>query len=146
MTGEYFINGKDAYTEYGISLSDGALSTLMTYPSMKENVKNKSRLQHGARVVVDNPKYDERSINLPFHITASSKTDFFTKYGKFCDDVLSTGKINISTIFQPTKEYKLIYESCQQFTEYEQEMAMFVLRCTEIDPTDRTLDENSSLL
>ena len=47
MKGELFINGKDAYLEWGIGLENGALLTLMTPPPNKDLIENKSRLEHG---------------------------------------------------------------------------------------------------
>ena len=56
MIGELFINGKDAYTTWGISMDDTSLSALMTPAPNKDLVENKSRLEHGKRVITDNPK------------------------------------------------------------------------------------------
>lgn len=44
---ELFINGKDAYTTWGISMDDTALSALMTPAPNKEFIENKSRMEHG---------------------------------------------------------------------------------------------------
>lgn len=41
---ELFINGKDAYTTWGISMDDTALSALMTPAPNKEFIENKSRM------------------------------------------------------------------------------------------------------
>ena len=52
MIGELFINGKDAYTTWGISMDDTSLSALMTPAPNKDLVENKSRLEHGKRVMI----------------------------------------------------------------------------------------------
>ena len=53
--GKLKINGKDAYTTWGVYLLDGGVSALMTPPAAKPLVTNKSRLQHGKRVTRTNP-------------------------------------------------------------------------------------------
>lgn len=146
MTGDVFIlqdvsgtlTWVDAFTAWGINIEDGALSALMTPPPMKEFIEGKSRLQHGSRVITKAPKYDSRTINLPLHIVASSKADFFTKYEAFCDDVLSKGEFYLRTKYQASTVYHLVYVSCTQYSQYQREMAKFTLRVTEPNPTDRT--------
>ena len=60
MTGDVTINNADAFERYGINLEDGALSTLMTPPPMKEFIESKSRMKHGKTVIAKAPKYDAR--------------------------------------------------------------------------------------
>lgn len=134
--GELFINGVDAYTEYGVSMQSSGLSALMTPPPNKEVIENKSRQEHGKRVINSNPKIDERDLTLPIHITAKSKEDFLTKYGKFCE-VLATGSLEISTSYQSEVVYRTIYLSCSQFAEYRLGLAKFTLRLNEPNPSNR---------
>jgi len=138
MTGELKINGKDAYDTWGVSLEDGAISTLMTPPAMKDFVSNQSRLEHGKRVMTLNPKYDSRELTLEMHLCAKTKDDFLTKYGKFCDEVLSTGVLHISTSHQSGVTYHCIYNSCTQFSAFLSGIAKFSLKLTEPNPANRT--------
>lgn len=137
MTGDLTINGNDAYTTWGMSFEDGALSALMTPAPNKELIQNKSRLTHGKSVITTNVKVDEREISLPFHIVASSKADFFSKYNSFCS-VLAGGVLDVSSKYQSGVVYHLIYLSCTQFGEYQRDMAKFVLKVCEPDPTNRS--------
>lgn len=139
MTGDVFINGYDAYTRYGINLEDGALSMLMTPPPSKGYVENESRLEHGKRVIIKNQRYSERELTLPFHIIALSRTDFFNKYERFCSEVLSQGKITINTKYQTGVYYNLVYVSCSQFRQFQQQTAVFSLKVTEPNPNDRVM-------
>ena len=134
--GELFINGLDAYLEYGLSLESSGLSALMTPPPNKEYIENKSRLEHGKRVVPANPKVDEREVNIICHIKASSKEKFLSQYSKLCE-VFAAGKLDISTSYQPNVVYRMIYQSCSQFTEYRLGLAKFTLRLNEPNPTNR---------
>jgi len=137
MNGDLTINGVDAFERYGLNLEDGALSTLMTPAPLKDFIESISRLKHGKTVIPKNPKYDSREITLPFHIVASTKDEFFEKYQKFCSEVLANGKFEIETRYQPGVVYRLVYLNCTQFRQFQQEMAVFSLKVSEPDPTDR---------
>lgn len=136
--GELFINGKDAYLQWGMSMDTTSLSTLMTPAPNKAFIENKSRLQDGKRVITSNPRKDERSVALALQFHASSETEFFTRYESFCDE-LATGVLNIRTKYQPTVVYKMNYISCQQFTQFMRGIANFILKLNEPNPADRNL-------
>lgn len=138
MTGELFINGKDAYTTWGISMDDTSLSALMTPAANKELIENKSRLEHGKRVIPVNPKVDERSLTLQIHLTASDQAQFFARYDSFCKE-LATGVLNIETKYQPGVVYKTIYQSCSQFSQFMQGIGKFTLKLNEYNPSDRSV-------
>lgn len=130
----------DMYDTYGISLSDGAISRLMTPPPMKEAIENKSRLQHGKRVVRDDAyvKTDERTVSLEIHLTAPNKALFWSRYASFCSDFLSKGFFDIyhadigsGTIFRMT------YIDCEEFSEFQQQIGKFMLVLNEPDPDNR---------
>lgn len=137
MTGELFINGKDAYTEYGMSLEDGAISALLTPPSLKEFVENESRIENGKKIIVGYPVYDARDVSLAFHIVAPTKEAFFAKYQALCA-VLQKGIVKIKTKYQADTVYKFVYNSCTQFSQYSFGIAKFTLKLTEANPADRT--------
>ena len=138
MIGELFINGKDAYTTWGISMDDTSLSALMTPAPNKDLVENKSRLEHGKRVITDNPKKDERNLTLQINLTAPDKDTFFRRYDSFCDEQ-ETGVLEIKTKYQPTVVYKTIYQSCQQFSQFMQGIGKFVLKLNEPNPKNRNV-------
>ncbi|MFK2700232.1 hypothetical protein ACIXR5_12490 [Bacteroides fragilis] len=99
--GELYINNKDAYTTWGISMDTSSLSSLMTPPPMKDFIENKSRLEHGKRVITSNPKIDERDITLTFNLTAKMKSNFFHGTTLFVKNLLlgyCISKANISPI------------------------------------------------
>lgn len=136
--GDFYINGKDTYTTWGISMDTSSLSSLMTPPPMKEFIENKSRLEHGKRVVTSNPKVDERSLTLTFNLTAKSEEQFFARYNAFCEE-LATGVLHIKSKYQPNVVYKTIYISCNQFTQFMRGIAKFSLRLVEPNPKDRSV-------
>ena len=79
----------DAYTRYGISLDDTAMSKLMTPAPNKDVVENKSDLEHGKRVErsVTGVKKDERNVSIILNLTASTKAQFLIYYGLFCTEI-----------------------------------------------------------
>lgn len=136
--GEFYINGKDTYTTWGISMDTSSLSSLMTPSPMKEFIENKSRLEHGKRVVTSSPKVDERSLTLTFNLTAKSEEQFFARYNSFCEE-LATGVLHIKSKYQPNVVYKTTYISCNQFTQFMRGIAKFSLRLVEPNPKDRSV-------
>lgn len=136
--GQLKINGIDAFVTYGMSLSDGGVSALMTPAPNKAYISNKSRLENGSRVINNNPKVDERTVTLPFHIIAPTKEIFFQRYEALCN-VLAEGEIEIWSCYYPEKLFRMKYQSCTQFSEYSRQMAKFSLKLIEPDPTNRSL-------
>lgn len=133
------INGKDAYTEWGIVFDSSSISALMTPPPMKDYLTSKSRLSDGVKVITDQSlaKVNSRTITISFSLTAQNEDEFFARYGLFCEEIQKTGEINIKLSIQPGVVYKLHYMSCQQFTQYNNKLANFALRCMEANPKDR---------
>lgn len=137
MTGDFKINGKDAYTTWGMGLEDGGVSILLTPPAQKERVQNKSRLEHGARILTTNEKKDERDLTITVHFSARNKTEFWQRYNSFCEE-LALGTLNIEIIQAPGIVYKCLYESCQQFKQWDGRLAKYILKLTEPNPADRS--------
>ena len=142
-------NWEDAFVTYGISFTDASLSRLITPAPSKEVIENKSRLQHGKRIV-RNPKYvrtDERSVTLEMHIKAPNKILFWERYSYFCKNYLEAGFIdiyhrdfiNIDTGMPYV--FRMTYVSCDEFTEFMQQLARFNLTLNEPDPTNRGTED-----
>lgn len=138
---QLYINGKNAYTEYGIFMDDTAISALMTPAPNKEFISNKYRYKDGKHVIRHNPCLDERDITIGFNIHAKDEKTFLSNYYKFCEEVLSTGELIIHTSFLPNVWYRCTYLSCTQFSQFNRQMAKFSLKLNEPDPSDR--GENS---
>lgn len=138
MKEELYINGKDAYISWGISLDETSLSELMTPASNKEFIENESRLEHGKQVLVSNPRLNSRNLTLKINLTASSERQFFERYNSFCKE-LATGVLEIRTMYQPNLMYKTIYQSCSQFSQFMRGIGKFTLKLIEPNPNDRAL-------
>jgi hypothetical protein len=136
MKNELWINDKDAYLTWGVRLSDTSLAALMTPNPMKEYIENKSRLEHGKRVLNVDPKVDERSLTLVLSLTAKDKAEYLTRYQSFCQE-LEKGAFTLKTKWQDDV-YHLMYTSCSSFTQYINGLAKISLKCDEPNPKNRS--------
>lgn len=133
------INGKDAKSTWGMSLTHGALAALMTPPPMKERPSNKSRARNGARPIT-NPameKVDERQISLPVHFVAKDEDDFLTKYESFCEE-LKGGHLLLEVTLPSgrTKTFDTYYMSCASYAHFYGGLAKFLLKVQEYNPAN----------
>lgn len=136
LTGQLKINGKDAYTTWGISMDDTSLSTLMTPPPVKAYIENNDRTEHGKRIMTTSVLVDSRDLTLQINLTAENERQFFERYVLFCDE-LSKGILDIETSFQQGVVYHCLYQSCSQFSQFMRGIGKFVLKLTEPNPNKR---------
>lgn len=138
MKGELYINGQDAWIQWGVMLDDSSLSALMTPPGVKDYPKNQSRLEDGTRYITFSTKLKERDLTLSLQFVAGTKEEFYAHYTAFCNDVLAHGIVNIRTKYQADVVYKCLYQSCTQYRQFLGRVAKFSLKLVEPNPTDRT--------
>ena len=136
MKGDLIINGKDAYTTWGVSLSQTALTSLMTPPEMKDYIKTTARTEHGSRLINNNPVFNERTITLDMHLIAADEEHFIAQYNAFCR-VLAGGYLEISTRWQPDIIYRTFFQSCSQYSQLIDGLAKFTLKIIEPNPNNR---------
>lgn len=108
MTGDLFINGKDALETWGARMGNGFLDAIDGFNEMKDYIENESRLEHGKRVITDNAKVDSREITLQFTIEGSSESDYRSKKKAFQTE-MEKGAVNIKVPVLGNEVYKLIY-------------------------------------
>ena len=97
---ELLINGENAYTTWGVRMGEGFLDVIGASAPMKDFIENKSRLEHGKRVIINNPKVDEREITLSFTIESNSQSDYQAK---------NKGVVDIQIPANSSEVYHLIY-------------------------------------
>lgn len=105
---DLLINNKDAYITWGVRMGDGFLDALSAAAPMKEFIENKSRLEHGKRVIINNPRVDEREITLSFTIEGSSQSDYQAKKKAFYEE-LYKGAVDIQIPANNSDVYHLTY-------------------------------------
>lgn len=108
MSGDLIINGKDAWTTWGVCMGDGFLDAIDGFNEMKDYIEDESRLEHGKRVITDNAKVASREITLQFTIEGSSKSDYRAKKKSFQAE-LEKGMVTIKIPLLGSEVYKLVY-------------------------------------
>lgn len=136
LKGQLKINGKDAYTTWGISMDDTSLSALMTPPPVKAYIENNDRTEHGKTIITTSVYVDSRDLNLQLNLTAKNEQVFFNRYASFCDE-LAKGMLDIESSFQAGVVYHCIYISCSQFSQFMRGIGKFSLKLTELNPNRR---------
>lgn len=136
MIDELDINGNNAYTTWGIRLEKGAIASLMTPAPMKEYISNSSRTVHGSQILPSSAKMNQRDITVQFCLSASSESDYMTKYTAFAS-VLASGRLVIYEKKHTNKYYRCFYVSCSAYQHNINGLSKFTLKLIEPDPSDR---------
>lgn len=141
MTGELYINGKDAWTTWGVNMGDGFLNSLDAPLQMKDYIENESRLEHGKRMITANAKVDSREITLGFTIMGTSANDYRSKKKAFLDE-LQKGAFTIKVPeLGEDVVYKMVYtgKSISYGVNIARTFGHFTMKAVEPNPADRTL-------
>lgn len=135
---DLLINGKDAYATWGVRMGSGFLDALPAPSAMKEFIVNKSRLENGKRIIVNDPKQDERDLTLTFTIEGSTKTDYQSKKKSFISE-LYKGKIEVQVPDNGNEIYHLIYtgKSVTYAQNTTQTFGKITCKFNEPNPADR---------
>lgn len=108
MNEDLIINGKDAWTTWGVRMGEDFLNVIDSFNEMKDYIENESRLEHGKRVITVNTKVASREVTLQFTIEGSSESDYRTKKKSFQKE-LEKGSVNIKVPALGTDVYKLVF-------------------------------------
>ena len=140
MTGDLYINGKDAWTTWGVNMGDGFLDAIDGFLSMKDYVENESRLEHGKRVIVSNPRIASRELTLHFTLKGESQADYRDKRNAF-EEELYKGVVNVRVPVLGEQVYKLIYlgKSVSYGLNRQRTFATISAKFDEPNPADRAV-------
>ena len=122
MTGDFTINGQDAYDVFGITAGDGFIDALLIAPPKKDPVYNSSRLSNGEDVDNRNSKFDKKTnITLYFDIEGVGATESLMKASylahlKLFYQELAKDTFDINVPALGTEVYHLIYSKPSTFT------------------------------
>lgn len=138
MTGELFINNKDAWTTWGVNMDDGFLDALDAPLQMKDYIENESRLEHGKRIICNSPKVASRDITLGFTITGTNETDYRAKKKAF-ETELQKGAFTLNVPKLGTDIFHLVYtgKSVSYGLSLNRCFGHFSTKVTEANPMDR---------
>ena len=66
MKGRLYIDGKDAYSEYGVFVTEGGYNGVVAYPPLKSVKSNDWQEMDGIEVDLSAPKLDTRQFPMDF--------------------------------------------------------------------------------
>lgn len=69
MTGRLYIDGKDAYTVYGVYVEDGGWNELVAFPPLKPVEANDWQEEDGTEPDLSDPVLDTRTVSIKFAVT-----------------------------------------------------------------------------
>lgn len=127
------INGRPL-SAWGAGLMSGTIEALLTPASMKEYIKNESRLENGSRIITTSAKVASRELSLPFLIEGNGKADFIEKYSSFVNELY---KGNIALYIPGLKKtFTLTYLSCGKYGSYGDCRAKLMVKFIEAVPVE----------
>lgn len=126
------INGKDALKTWGVFLKTGSENKLMIPANNKQTVSNKSRLEHGKRVVIDEVYIDERDVILTFCIQANSRVEFKQKYKSFVEEL----RKGLTRLEYDSEVYKFLLKDFMEL-DFFNRLGTLSVRFNEPNPHDR---------
>lgn len=109
MTGQLYINEKDAWLTWGAFLVADSLDNLLLPASPKVYTENNFRSQDGKQVFIVNTKKEARDVQVEFCILATSREEYLVAYKNFVNE-LSDGMITFR-IPSIDMEFKLTVSS-----------------------------------
>lgn len=137
MVGEFFINGKDAHTTWGVIVRESSITALIEPEPLKNPVENKSASINGKQVRPSaSPKVDERTVNISIQIKAADRADLIAKL-KSLKEELKMRRVQITTKYEQGVIYRMDYQSCRQTRSLFQRLATFSLQLNEPNPNNR---------
>lgn len=127
----------DAWETWQLALSNGAISTLLSPPAVKERVSNASRLEDGKRVDMTAPVYyDSRELTLEMHLLAPNFQTYVSRYQSFFNTISKAKDIYFQFhIYNRWLRFHFVYLSCQQFGVYNGTLGKFAVRFSEPNPS-----------
>ena len=138
MTGELFINGKDAWNTWGVNMGEGFLDAIDAPLQMKSYIQDESRLEDGVRIDISNPKVASRDVTLGFTIMGSSESDYRSKKAAFQAE-LQKGAFTVKVPALSSDTFKMVYtgKSISYGLSKRRDFGHFTMKCTEPNPKDR---------
>lgn len=140
MKGDLFINGLDAWENFGANMHDGFIDTLTEFLTPKEYIECESRLEDGKRVIVgDTVKISSRNLSLSFTIEADTPKELSERKAAFFKEMMK-GNVKIKVPEVSDEVYNLIYKG--NGTPYgmnpQRTFCHFMLKFDEPNPKNRT--------
>lgn len=97
MTGQLYINDKDAWNTWRVKLDDG-FDSLKLPANPKDYTGNDRRSQPGVQKFVSNTQPRAKEVQLVFAITCDSIDDYLSKFDSFTQELEGTTAIRVTPL------------------------------------------------
>ena len=133
MTGELFVNGKDAWDIWGVSMCVGCLETLLTPVPLYGGIGSESTPRSEKELF---PKYGERDLFLDIRIDGETREEYLQNYADFTSELQKGLLVFHAPAIKST--YKLIYNRAPKFiSNVGETFSEATFRFNEPDTSDR---------
>lgn len=92
------IDGKNIYQEYGCTLLEGSLNTLLKYPKRKAAKYNDWAESNGIDPDLSVVEFEARNIKLSFLMESDGEAEFWRRYNKLAADLSAPGSREVNVI------------------------------------------------
>lgn len=141
MTGKLYINGIDAWVEWGVFLENGSYNKFLAGENMKPYTENKSRSIDGKLVSIKNPRVEDRDLAVVFCF--ADKGNLPARMNSFLN-VLRNGKIIEGKHYpleiqipELSQTYKLIYIGNTTLEQMQLSIGKIAVKFNEPNPADK---------
>lgn len=93
--GNYYINGKDFFTTFGIVVESGS-DDFLKYPAAKETLKHDYGDANGVDVDLSRKYFSEKLCTLSCAFIAVDEASYWEKYGRFFAEISQPGTLRIT--------------------------------------------------
>lgn len=143
---ELRINGSDVlYSVLGVRMGDGFIDALTEPLTLKSNIENESRLEHGKRVIIEAvPKFQPREVTLDFTIQGSTPEDLRDRKHAFLS-LMYRGNVMIEVPAVSPDVYRLVYKGkgAEYAMSTDRTFCHMMLKFEEPNPVNRGAMEES---
>ncbi|WP_270229277.1 hypothetical protein [Parabacteroides distasonis] len=118
-------------------MSDNFLENISIAAPLKDFIENNSRLEHGKRMIISDPKLASRNVTLTFTINGKTPEEYLDHYRAF---VAELHKGNVALRVPALGEtYKLVYlNSASYALDGSRTVSKLACKFVEPNPQDRT--------
>lgn len=140
LKGLLYFNDKDAYTQYGVFLTENRcdehtnIDALLAAPAMKPYLSVSFRELDGEKLpaVLPVPRFEARDMTLYFCLCVETAEDYQNRYAAFVS-LLKSGRLSIR-VPNLNRTYKVYYKELSGYEQLSETTARFKVKFREPEP------------
>ncbi|SEV88959.1 hypothetical protein SAMN05428988_0162 [Chitinophaga sp. YR573] len=115
-TGQYWMDGKDLYLVYGVTIESGS-DDLLKFPKRKSSISHDWQDENGIDVDLSRVYFESRPVTLSCNLIVSTPEEFRIKYNAFIA-MLVQPDLRRLELAEFGTSYYVYYSECPSFTRY----------------------------